>query len=164
MKTELVASLIALSGGLIVGKTRLQKTVFLLEKFGLESGFHFEYHNYGPYSADLAEACEIATAEGVIKAETKPGFYQVPYTVYSAQLAAPAAVGNIASDRAKTLLAIMKGFTAVDLELAATMVFLEDEGVEASQVDAQVAVLKPLKAKRDNLDKAHALLGQLKAA
>ena len=45
-----VTALVNLNGGRIVGKTRLQKTVYLLKECGIDLGFDFDYHHYGPYS------------------------------------------------------------------------------------------------------------------
>ena len=56
----LVVGLVALNGGQLVSKIRLQKTVYLLDACGLGSGLEFDYANFGPYSADLAQAADEA--------------------------------------------------------------------------------------------------------
>jgi uncharacterized protein len=43
-----VAELIALNGGEIIGKIRLQKIAYLLEAAGLGIGLDYDYHHYGP--------------------------------------------------------------------------------------------------------------------
>ncbi len=53
-----IPSLVVAAGGAIVGKVRLQKIVYLLDQIGLDSGFSYEYHHYGPYSSGLAEQVE----------------------------------------------------------------------------------------------------------
>ena len=53
-----IASLVRAAGGEIVGKIRLQKMVYLLDQMGLNSGYPFEYHHYGPYSESLAQQVE----------------------------------------------------------------------------------------------------------
>src|SRR5690242_9308040 len=57
-----IPHLLYASGGQVVGKIRLQKTVYLLDQLGLNSGFAFEYHHYGPYSAELADATDDCIA------------------------------------------------------------------------------------------------------
>jgi uncharacterized protein len=53
-----IPSLVVAAGGQVPGRVRLQKIVYLLDQIGLESGFTFEYHHYGPYSEGLAEQVE----------------------------------------------------------------------------------------------------------
>ena len=53
--------------GLVNGRTRLQKTIYLLrEHYQIPSGFHFKPYFYGPYSDDLADAVENLVALGLI--------------------------------------------------------------------------------------------------
>jgi uncharacterized protein YwgA len=55
----------------IVGRTRLQKTVFLLrEKFKVPFRFVFRKYFYGPYSDDLSDVIENLVALGMVD-ETK---------------------------------------------------------------------------------------------
>jgi len=46
--------LLKAADGELVGKVRLQKTVYLLDQIGMGSGFTYEYHHYGPL---LSGAC-----------------------------------------------------------------------------------------------------------
>jgi hypothetical protein len=48
-------------------RVRLQKTVYLLDRLGLNSSFGYEYHHYGPYSRDLDNATADAKAFGMIE-------------------------------------------------------------------------------------------------
>ena len=59
---ELATAIVRDAGGEIVGRTRLQKTAYLLEVTGLGSGVYFAYRHYGPYSEDLA----LSAARGVV--------------------------------------------------------------------------------------------------
>lgn len=61
---RLVAGVVAAAGGQVVGRVRLQKMFYLLDRIGLGSGFDYEYHYYGPYSSEVAEAVEDAAAFG----------------------------------------------------------------------------------------------------
>ena len=60
--TDKVVAIVRDAGGTIVGRTRLQKTAYLLELAGLGEGFHFSYRHYGPYSEELASAVRDANA------------------------------------------------------------------------------------------------------
>lgn len=55
MSIDIPGLVAAVPGGELVGKVRLQKTVYLLDQLGLNSGFSYEYHHYGRYSEELAE-------------------------------------------------------------------------------------------------------------
>lgn len=37
----------------VIGRTRLQKTVKLLQRLGVPTRFGYKLHHYGPYSEDL---------------------------------------------------------------------------------------------------------------
>ena len=54
--------------GLVNGRTRLQKTIYLLrERYHIPFRFHFKPYFYGPYSEDLADAVENLVALGMIE-------------------------------------------------------------------------------------------------
>ena len=52
-REDVVAAIVEAAGGQLTGRVRLQKAVYLLDHVGLNSGFEYDYHNYGPYSRDL---------------------------------------------------------------------------------------------------------------
>lgn len=54
------------AGGLLIGRIRLQKTIYLLSKMGMAAPFSFIYHHYGPYSADLANALDFSVGFGMV--------------------------------------------------------------------------------------------------
>ena len=41
-REEIVAAVVAAAGGQLIGRVRLQKAVYLLERLGLNSGFEFD--------------------------------------------------------------------------------------------------------------------------
>jgi hypothetical protein len=157
---DLVVGLVALNGGEVVGRTRLQKLAYLLEKCGLKSEFEFEYHNFGPFSAELARESDFARLAGRISAEEKHGFHEVPYTVFTTVEKPPEKLGALASDRARELLGVMKGYTAVDLEIAATLDWFRDAG-DRGRVNREVQERKPIKAVPERLERGWKLLGEL---
>jgi uncharacterized protein len=63
----LVRSIVTASGGQVLGRIKLQKLVFLLDKLGLESGFKYSYHHYGPYSEELSTVTETAKIFNLIQ-------------------------------------------------------------------------------------------------
>ena len=78
-EADLVVSIIALNGGKLVGRTRLQKVVYLLHQCGLDGDLDFDYDKFGPFSADLARATDVAKFQKRIREKKKTGYHEVPY-------------------------------------------------------------------------------------
>jgi|SRR5208282_3388 len=160
---DIVTYVVALNeGGKVVGKTRLQKMVFLLDQCGLKSGCSYDYHYYGPFSAEIAEAAEDAYHLGQLNYEENPGFYAVPYGVYeiarpSANV--PEAIGGLERRTVEGKLNLMGGYSAIELELAATLQYLQTRGFKDAA--ALVKELKPAKATPERLTHAQKLLRDL---
>jgi uncharacterized protein len=125
-----IPSLLNAARGEIVGKVRLQKIVYLLDQMGMNSGYSYEYHHYGPYSAELAERVDDAVVfdqiQEISKRRASDG---VPYSVYrtsrEAVIAEEAiALGDMPIDQAEDALGVMERYSATVLELAATIHWL----------------------------------------
>lgn len=139
------ASLINDSGGEVVGKTRIQKAAYFLEAMGLGSGFYFYYKHYGPYSDDLTNSLHYAREFGLTEEEDKKAAWGGVYTVFRSV----AELNPSIDDARNKVLVIAKEANPVALELAATALFLKQEG-EGNPWE-EVRNLKPSKANRDNL-------------
>jgi len=152
-----VAQIIGDAGGEIVGRTKLQKTAYLLTLAGFESRFRFGYKHYGPFSEDLADTAELAAAFDLISERQQQASWGGTYSVYTVQSVAPSAqTGRIglAKEAARS--------DAVLLELAATAAYLAQEG--KPQPWAETARRKPDKAADDRLEKARELYARLRTA
>ena len=169
---EIVVGLVALNDKELVGRTRLQKTIYLLDRCGAEFGLPFEYYRYGPYSFEFVGGLNDALADERIEVEEKPGRHKVPYAIFRTDAERPRTLGNLPAERAVSLLGQMKYVSDFVLELAATIVFLRDEWHyygknEVSAAEATDAAVeetkrrKVLKATPERLDKALALLSDL---
>jgi uncharacterized protein len=162
MKPEDIAvGVVALNGGRLVGRTRFQKTAYLLDACGMNSGLSFEYHYYGPYSFAFAEGWDSAIKSSGMHKEDKPGKHWIPYSVFTAPAdSAPKCLGSMSASDAREKLEIMKSRSDVVIELAATLHFL---GRRPDIDDADLAVRrrKPIKATPENMRKAHQLLEKL---
>lgn len=64
-----VCDVLEAAGGLVAGRIRLQKTIYLLAKMGLPVPFTFIYHHYGPFSADLANTIDFSIEFGMVEEE-----------------------------------------------------------------------------------------------
>ena len=151
------AELVRDAGGRIVGRTRLQKVAYLLEIAGLGDGFQFAYHHYGPYSDELAEAIQLASVFDLVNEEEHATNWGGKYSTYTYQ-------GDIrqrpAGARAQFAEAAA-GINAVELELAATAVYLRAEENSDDPWD-EAALLKPEKAAEGRLDNAKAAYQRLR--
>lgn len=65
------------------GRKRLQKVVFFLQQAGCDLGCHYTLHHFGPYSRDVAEACDEMVAAGLVieKGGPQSGTMQYDYTL-----------------------------------------------------------------------------------
>ncbi|OWV78172.1 hypothetical protein ATY78_13365 [Rhizobium sp. R635] len=154
--SEKVESIIRDAGGRIVGRTKLQKVSFFLEMANLGDGFQFKYKHYGPFSEELATATEDAVALRNVSEKVCPASWGGFYSDFS--LVAPEAP-NGPPERLKLAKTAAEA-DSVELELAATALFLSDEFKDPW---AETARRKPEKADGDRLSKAKELYRRLYA-
>ncbi len=163
VREELVKKTLQAADGKIVGRIRLQKIFYLLEQFGLNSGFRFSYYHYGPYSEELSGS--VMRAKYLDKfIEEKEDFtpYGAPYSVYTTSMdeRLPENVGGLPFGKARILAAIMKSETSVVLELAATIHWLKEKE-QVPDWKVELKTRKPTKASPELTERAMKLLKQL---
>ncbi len=161
---DIVFTLVALSGGEVVGRTRLQKEAYLLDRCGANLQIPFTYHHYGPYSFELANGWTDAAAEDRITITENPGRHGVPYSTFKLNASPsedPDSLGDLMSEDARDKLEKMRQASDIVLELAATIAFLWQRGYGERAVE-EVRLRKPLKARGERVEKALALLRDLK--
>lgn len=160
---DIVVNLVALNNGELVGRTRLQKLAYLLHSCGANFDVPFVYHHYGPYAPLLANACLSARAERRIEIEERLGRYGVLYAIFriDGELPSFTNFGDLPVDAARRFLARMKRASAIALELAATIVFLRDDGRYGAQAVRETAIRKPRKGTRENMREAFGLIRDL---
>jgi uncharacterized protein YwgA len=148
---EKAADIIRDAGSHIVGRTRLQKLAYLLERTGLGVGFPFEYRHYGPYSEQLSLAVRNGALLGLLREEEHEtnwgGFYSIYTTPTTSDLPPNSARSQLAR--------LAVSADPVQLELAATAAFLATEGI--ADPWEMTEKLKPEKARSGNLQKAKVL-------
>lgn len=165
---DIVVGLVALNGGELVGRTRLQKQTYLLDRCGANFGLRFTYHHYGPYSFELAGGCADAQAEDRIVVDERVGRHHgVPYAIFmlAKEPAARDGLGALTAAQARSLLGKMQGVSDIVLELAATIVFLRDEwpyyGKERTGPVEETKARKSRKATNERIKEALDLLRDL---
>ncbi|MYJ72150.1 MAG: hypothetical protein F4092_10345 [Rhodospirillaceae bacterium] len=130
-RENIVAVLLKAACCRMVGSVRLQKVVYLLDRLGLDSGFHYDYHHYGPFSRDLDNAVADAEAFGLVEQEF--GHRQVDGARYSIfKLTAgkgklPKKIGQLNEADLKSYLQIFSKANVTVLELAATANWLAEK-------------------------------------
>ena len=151
-----VVAIVRDAGGKLVGRTRLQKIGYLLERSGLGEGFPFEYRHYGPYSEELASATRNAGLFGLLDEQEYPTSWGGLYSVFTT----PAASSPDSADQSRIDL-IREGADAnpIELELAATAAFFADQG--SADPWQETAKRKPQKAEGGRLDNAKVLYRRL---
>ena len=154
---EDAANIVRDVGGRLVGRTRLQKLAYLLEATGLGTGFCFDYRRFGPYSDDLSICARDAALLGLISEEEVPTSWGGTYSVFTTQ-GGPRE--NVLEARLE-LSRIANAADPVELELAATAVFLALEGHSAPW--DEVCRRKPEKSERGRLEKAKSLYERIRA-
>ena len=145
------------SGGRVVGRTRLQKIGYLLHAAGLEDNFSFVYKHYGPFSEDLAQYTRVGQLLGLLSETEQAAQWGGSYSTYTANLAQ----GEQVNESRVHLAQLAADADAVELELAATAVFLHKEGYPDPW--AETARRKPEKAEGGRIKKAKALYRQLQS-
>ena len=158
---DYLSCIIRLSGGEVVGKTRLQKMAYLLEAKGVGFGnINFDYHSYGPFSAELAFAADDAESLGYIETEERSGFHEIPYTVFKATEKEPEIDDGAETETRKAAIEVMGNYTALELELAATAVYLKKNGYLDGCWE-EVQKRKPLKATSERIERAKQVIADL---
>ncbi len=163
-REEIVAILLKAAGGQMVGRVRLQKVAYLLDRLGLNSGFRYNYGNYGPFSHDLDNAVADAEAFGLVE-ETfdRRQIDGARYSIFELTDDASRSPSNTGQLNETVLDCYLKTFIEADvtvLELAATANWLvEEEGRD----DWQEALRrrKGPKVAGGRLDRAEALLREV---
>lgn len=148
-----VATIVSDAGGRVVGRTRLQKIAYLLTVTGQEERFAFGYKHYGPYSENLASAARICVLLGQINETEQAASWGGNYSIYTTNLPSSA---NVLKQRFAKIAA---DADAVELELAATAVFLSNEGYEDPW--AETIRRKPEKSENGRIGRAKELLRSL---
>lgn len=163
-REEIVLALVkAAAGSSITGKVRLQKIVYLLDQLGLDSGFQFDYHHYGPFSRDLVNAVEDAKAFQLIREEIgSRSFDCAPYSIFHAKdkEVSTAAFGSLGRSKASKLLQKLQWRDATVLELAATAHWLW-KYERRSDWREELTKRKGIKVQQGRLEQALTLLSEL---
>jgi uncharacterized protein YwgA len=149
------AAIVRDAGGCVVGRTRLQKVAYLLSVTGLEDGLPFAYKHYGPYSEVLATAARDAGLLGLLSETEQQASWGGTYSTYVVREQPSSSV----SPARRRLAVEAAAADSIELELAATAVFLAKEG--HNDPWTETARRKPEKTENGRIEKARALYRRL---
>lgn len=127
-------------------KKALQKTVYLLEKKGIDLGFDYILHFYGPYCAELDHETARLSADGVVGFDYSR--YGHKMTVNSECL--PTLETNLSEESvrlAQEVISRYKERTAADLELLTTAIYAYEHTDAKTQADV-IEKIKIIKGKK----------------
>jgi predicted negative regulator of RcsB-dependent stress response len=133
-----------------------------MELLGLESGFSFDYHYYGPFSRDLDNAIADAKAfhvvEELIERRQTDG---AAYSIFKLSGEPnPTAYGKLGAAKAAELARLFTATNVTVLELAATVDWLWRKE-KYSDWRTEIMKRKGVKVRAGRLDQAIALLEKL---
>ncbi len=156
---EDASDIVAAAGGELAGRTRLQKSGYLLEVAGVGAGFDFSYHYYGPYSEELAIAAADAAALRFLSVEPARSQSGLPYEIFRTTRA-HSETDSSRLERRQTILAILDRYDSISLELAATAHYLSENGF-GQDPWTETKKRKSGKATEDRVRKAKQVLGDV---
>lgn len=129
--------------GKVYGRKKIQKMIHLLEAAGTRMPFKYEYHYYGPYSAELQAEINDLVRQGFL-AETKDE------DAYIYEITAKGRQFKEMLDRSGKIVEIdgerieaMSQKSSQFLEMVSTYAFLIDAGYEPEKAKHKALELKP---------------------
>ncbi len=163
-REDIVAAIVSAAGGRLVSRVRLQKTAYLLDQLGLNSGFDYEYHHYGPYSRDLDNAVLDAWAFDLVdesfgRRESDGARYSI-FSLKPDANVKDEALGELGRARAAALIQKFANTNVTVLELAATIDWLWRQE-KCRDWRAEVTKRKGAKVQGGRLERAVELLKEI---
>jgi len=142
----------------VVGRTRLQKTVKLLQRLGLGTDYDYMLYFYGPYSESLQAEIGVLEQMGLIREEGSFSWNGRPYYILRAK---EEAESYEVTEKFGKAIQIMSKAELVVLELAATYDAFRETGMTHEQALIALRLKKGAKCENGNEEKALELLGNL---
>jgi len=157
----LAAAIAAHKDGKIVGRTRLQKTIWLLQRLGLPTEYSYMTHFYGPYSEGLHAEIGLLESLRIVEEESKvPEGRDEPYYVTKVTQTKGLPVKEL-PEKVRKAIPILEGTDSVVLELAATYDSFREQGASHDEAVERVKRKKGAKCNGGKLDSAVELVKKL---
>jgi hypothetical protein len=153
----LSAVIAAHPGREVVGRTRLQKTVWLLQRLGLPTDYVYSLHFYGPYSEEVKADIGFAEQLGMLSEEQRVAQNGTEYFV----LRAPAPGSLPSVEKFRQPLELLAAEDAIVLELAATYDAFRKMGLDHEAAADSLRAKKGDKCDGGREERAFAVLQRL---
>ncbi len=142
--------------GQIYGRTRLQKTIKLLQSLGLPTGYGYMNYFYGPYSENLQADLRLVQQLGLVTEEPQQSWDGTEYYVFTARQPAGTEI-----DPYRPAIELLGNAETVVLELAATFQAFKELGLDDEEATRRLRQKKGTKCDNGNEGRAVRLLGEL---
>lgn len=130
--------------GVIEGRKKLQKMIHLIEASGVNLPFKYEYHFYGPYSAQLQEEINVLVNQGFLEEYKKNETYIYEITQRGKDFKNKLEESySFSFDFDEKLLASLNKKSSQFLEMVSTYAFLLDSGYNTEGAKLKAIELKP---------------------
>jgi uncharacterized protein len=144
----------------VEGKKRLQKLVFLVSEAGFPVDAKFFLKDYGPFSRDVEIASDFMSIFGeLIESSTQTGYSNYIATVY--ELPSDQIDSISPSEDFSEVVRIMDSFRTVELEIASTIRYFQDQGLPFSSALHETREMKPSKSTDKVIGRAKEILSYL---
>lgn len=144
----------------LVGRTRLQKTVKLLQRVGFPTNYVFKTHYYGPYSQDVQADVTLLENLGLVTEKVRMGHDGREY--YEFEASEGTHLAEPLREKFGAYIEMLSEVTdATVLELAATYDAFREQGFEHLEALKRLRHMKQEKCTKDRLEAAMFLLKRL---
>jgi uncharacterized protein YwgA len=145
----------------IRGKKRLQKLAFFVKQAGVECDASFRLWDYGPFSVEVAKAADwLAALDKIIEQTAQVGELNTFMTIYSMPRDYAKAC-DLLESKPKQLLQFLDSYSTIELEVAATIRYFENQGLTKEAAIQQTKQMKPTKTTPAVLEKSNEIVQQL---
>jgi uncharacterized protein YwgA len=148
------------------GKTALQKTVYAIQElYGVDLGYRFGLHTYGPFCSELLSDLDFAEALDLVEIKRNTGgdgFDIAPKAAATFEKRTNPEFRNHLADSIKHLVKDFGGRTARELELLSTIIFIDREPETSRSEDDLVRLVREIKPKF-SVEEIEASVGDLRA-
>lgn len=141
----------------VYGRTRLQKTVRLLQSLGLPTNYPYKNYFYGPYSEALQGDIGLLDQLGLVNESAQPA---QDGSVYYLMTATEDATAEEEMGGFQSFIELFNGTDPVVLELAATYLSFREMGSNHEQAEEALRLKKGRKCEGGNEEAALELLRQ----
>ncbi|MHB8073991.1 YwgA family protein [Desulfosporosinus fructosivorans] len=127
---------------LVEGRKKLQKMVHLLTTAGAAFSFKYQYHHYGPYSAQLQDEINFMVRQGFIEEFKEKETYVYKITERGKEFKLSLERTNN-GDLNRELVLSLNEHSSQFLEMVSTYAFLLDSGYDSDSAIQKAIELKP---------------------